>query len=288
MLASAIANGLALGAIYAMVSAGLNLIFGVVKIINFAQGALIMAGMYMVYWAVQLFPVDPYLTLPVIVTVMFLLGYLIQRLIINRVLRQDRTAQLLITFGIGMVLQNIALALWGPDHRSVTSFLTGQTLELLGARVSMQHVVAFIGSVVAIVIFFLFLKLTRYGTAIRAVAQQPDSAELSGINVKSVYAVAFGIGTAITGFAAVLMAPIYDIQPLIGDGFGVIAFIAVVMGGLGNVQGATISGLILGLAQVLFATFVGPQFSTAFLLLFFVATLIFRPTGLFGRKERIA
>lgn len=288
MLASAIANGLALGAIYAMVSAGLNLIFGVVKIINFAQGALIMAGMYMVYWAVQLFPIDPYLTLPVIVTIMFALGYLIQRLIINRVLRQDRTAQLLITFGIGMVLQNIALALWGPDHRSVTSFLTGHTLEFLGARVSMQHVLAFVGSVVAIVLFFLFLKLTRYGTAIRAVAQQPDSAELSGINVKSVYAVAFGIGTAITGFAAVLMAPIYDIQPLIGDGFGVIAFIAVVMGGLGNVQGATISGLILGLSQVLFATFVGPQFSTAFLLLFFVATLIFRPTGLFGRKERIA
>lgn len=288
MLASAIANGLALGAIYAMVSAGLNLIFGVVKIINFAQGAMIMAGMYMVYWAVQIFPIDPYLTLPVIVAIMFLLGYLIQLLIINRVLRQDRTAQLLITFGIGMVLQNVALALWGPDHRSVQSFLTGETFEFLGARVSMQHVLAFVGSAVAIVIFFLFLKLTRYGTAIRAVAQQPDSAELSGINVKSVYAVAFGIGTAITGFAAVLMAPIYDIQPLIGDGFGVIAFIAVVMGGLGNVQGATISGMILGLSQVLFATFVGPQFSTAFLLLFFVATLIFRPTGLFGRKERIA
>ena len=288
MLASAIANGLALGAIYAMVSAGLNLIFGVVKIINFAHGVMIMVGMYMVYWTVQLLPIDPYLTLPIIVLAMYVLGYFIQLLIINRVLRQDRTAQLLITFGIGMVLQNIALALWGPDHRSVTSFLTGETLELLGARVSMQHVIAFFGSAVAIALLFLFLKTTRYGTAVRAVAQQPDSAELSGINVKSVYAVAFGIGTAVTGFAGVLMAPIYVVPPLIGDGFGIIAFIAVVMGGLGNVQGAAVSGLILGLSQVLFATFVGPQFSTAFLLLFFVATLIFRPTGLFGRRERIA
>lgn len=288
MLASAIANGLALGAIYAMVGAGLNLIFGVVRIINFAQGAMLMAGMYMVYWAVVLLGIDPYLTLPIVVIAMFGLGYLTQYAIINRVLRQERTSQLLITFGLGMVLQNIALALWGPDHRSVTSFLTGQTLELAGARVSMQHVVAFIGAALTIAILFVFLKTTRFGTAIRAVAQQPDSAELSGINVKSVFAVAFGIGVAVTGVAAVLMAPIYDIQPLIGDLFGVIAFIAVVMGGLGNVQGAAIAGVILGLSQVLFATFVGPQFATAFLLLFFIATLVIRPTGLFGRKERIA
>lgn len=288
MLASAIANGLALGAIYAMVGAGLNLIFGVVRIINFAQGAMLMAGMYMVYWAVVLLGIDPYLTLPIVVIAMFGLGYLTQYAIINRVLRQDRTSQLLITFGLGMVLQNIALALWGPDHRSVTSFLTGQTLELAGARVSMQHVVAFVGAALTIAILFVFLKATRFGTAIRAVAQQPDSAELSGINVKSVFAVAFGIGVAVTGVAAVLMAPIYDIQPLIGDLFGVIAFIAVVMGGLGNVQGAAIAGIILGLSQVLFATFVGPQFATAFLLLFFIATLVIRPTGLFGRKERIA
>lgn len=288
MLASAIANGLALGAIYALVGAGLNLIFGVVKIINFAQGAMLMAGMYLVYWWFQLFGFDPYLSLPVVLVLMFGLGYTVQRLIINRVLRQERTSQLLITFGIGMVLQNTALALWGPNHRSVRSFLTGETLELLGARVSMQHVAAFFGATLAVLLLFFFLKSTRYGTAIRAVAQQPDSAELAGINVKSVYAVAFGIGTAVTGFAAVLMAPIYDIQPLSGDLFGVIAFIAVVMGGLGNVQGAAAAGVILGLSQVLFATFVGPQFATAFLFLFFVATLIIRPTGLFGRKERIA
>ena len=288
MLASALSNGLALGAIYALVGAGLNLIFGVVKIINFAQGALLMVAVYVTYWLVQLTGMDPYLTLPIVVIFMGVFGYLIQLGIINRVLKQERSSQLLITFGISLFLQNSALALWGPNHRSVRSFLGDTTIDIFGGRLSAQSLVAIVGAGVAVALLFYLLNKTRLGTAIRAVAQQPDSAELSGINVKLMFAIAFGIGTATTGFAAVLISPIYDIQPLVGEVFGIMAFIVVVLGGLGNVQGAAVAGLVLGLVQVLFATYISLQMATAFVFAVFLVILFVKPTGLFGRAERVA
>lgn len=288
MLGSALASGLVVGAIYALVGAGLNLIFGVIKIINFAQGALVMLGAYLAYGIVIWTGIDPYLTLPVVVIVMALVGYLIQIGMINRVLRQERTSQLLITFGLAMAIENTALALWGPDHRSVTTFLGDQTFVLGDIRVRATSVVVIVGAAITIAALFLFLGKTRLGTAIRSVAQQPDSAELAGINVRKVYAIAFAIGSAITGLAAVLIIPIYDIQPTMGELFGIIAFIVVVLGGLGSVQGAAIAGLILGVVQNLFATFVSPQMSTAFLFGIFIVILLFRPQGLFGRAIRVS
>lgn len=288
MFWSALANGLALGAVYALVGAGLNLIFGVVKVINFAQGALVMVGVYAVYWFFELLDLDPYLSLPFVVIFLGLFGYLVQLGIINRVLKQERTSQLLITFGIGMFLENTALALWGPDHRSVISVFSENILVIGEARIRIVSVIAIVGAVIAIFALLRFLDHSRLGTAIRAVAQQPDSAELSGINVKQMFAIAFAIGAATTGFAAVLIAPIYDIQPLIGEIFGVMAFIVVVLGGLGNVAGAAVAGVALGLAQVMFATYVDTQMAVAFILILFLVILFVRPTGIFGRAVRVA
>lgn len=288
MFWSALANGLALGAVYALVGAGLNLIFGVVKVINFAQGALVMAGVYAVYWFAEITHMDPYLSLPFVVIFLGVFGYLVQLGIINRVLRQERTSQLLITFGIGMVLENGALALWGPDHRSVLSIFSDTIWVIGDARIRLVSVIAIVGAIVAIFLLLWFLDHSRMGTAIRAVAQQPDSAELSGINVKRMFAYAFAIGAATTGFAAVLIAPIYDIQPLIGEIFGVMAFIVVVLGGLGNVAGAAVAGVFLGLAQVMFATFVSPQMAVAFVFVLFLVILFVKPTGIFGRAVRVS
>ncbi len=288
MLVSALVSGIVLGAIYALIGAGLNLIFGVVRVINFAQGALLMLGVYVVYWTVTFTGVDPYLTLPVVVIVMALAGYLIQSSIINPVLKKERTSQLLITFGLGMFIENTVLAIMGPDVRSVHTFLRGKTLAIADARVSYESLVLVAVTVVCIISLFLYLNNTKLGTAIRAVSQQPDSAELAGINVKRIYGIAFGIGMAMTGVAAVLMAPLYDVNPSMGEAFGIMAFIVVVLGGLGNVQGAALAGLTLGVVQNLFATFVSFQLSLAFVFLFFILILLVRPQGLFGRALRVA
>jgi branched-chain amino acid transport system permease protein len=288
MFASALVSGLVLGGIYSLVGAGLNLIFGVIKIINFAQGALLMFGAYLSYWIVVWSGMDPYLTMPFVILGMALLGYVIQVLLINPVLGQERTSQLLITFGISLLIQNGALALWGPDIRFVESFVGYKTFELFGIRVGASSAIAIAGAVVIIGLFFLFLNKTRTGIAIRAVAQQSDSALLSGIDVKKIYALAFAIGSAMVGAASVLIVPIYDIFPLMGEQFGIIAFIVVVLGGLGNVQGAAIAGVFLGVTQNLFAVYVSNQLSVAILFLIFLVTLLFRPQGIFIRRMRVS
>jgi branched-chain amino acid transport system permease protein len=288
LFASALVSGLVLGGIYALVGAGLNLIFGVIKIINFAQGALLMFGAYLSYWIVIWTDIDPYLTLPFVVLGMGILGYIIQITLINPVLGQERTSQLLITFGISLLIQNGALALWGPEIRFVETFVGYKTFDLFGIRVGASSAIAIAGAATIISIFFLFLNKTRTGIAIRAVAQQSDSALLSGIDVKKIYALAFAIGSAMVGAASVLIVPIYDIFPLMGEQFGVIAFIVVVLGGLGHIQGAAVAGVFLGVTQNLFAVYVSNQLSIAILFLIFLVTLLFRPQGIFIRRMRVS
>lgn len=288
LLASAIVSGIALGSIYALVAAGLNLIFGVVKIINFAQGALLTVALYSVFVLNSTTDVNPYLLLPAVVVFMGLLGYLIQVLLINRVLGKERTSQLLITFGLAMALQNVALSIWGPDHRSVNVPFGSNVIVVFDLRISVASLIAVAGSAVTVGFLYLFLQRTRVGTAVRAVAQQPESAELAGIDVRRIFAVAFAVGTALTGVAAVLMAPIYSIEPGVGDIFGVMAFIVVILGGLGSVFGATVAALLIGILQNVFATMVSVQMSTAFVFLVFIVLMIARPNGLFGRTARVA
>jgi branched-chain amino acid transport system permease protein len=288
LFASALVSGLVLGGIYALVGAGLNLIFGVIKIINFAQGALLMFGAYLSYWIVIWTDIDPYLTLPFVVLGMGILGYIIQITLINPVLGQERTSQLLITFGISLLIQNGALALWGPEIRFVETFVGYKTFDLFGIRVGASSAIAIAGAATIISIFFLFLNKTRTGIAIRAVAQQSDSALLSGIDVKKIYALAFAIGSAMVGAASVLIVPIYDIFPLMGEQFGVIAFIVVVLGGLGHIQGAAVAGVFLGVTQNLFAVYVSNQLSIAILFLIFLVTLLFLPQGIFIRRMRVS
>ena len=288
MFASALVSGLVLGGIYALVGAGLNLIFGVIKIINFAQGSLLMFGAYLSYWIVIWTDIDPYLTLPFVVLGMGILGYVIQITLINPVIGQERTSQLLITFGISLLIQNGALALWGPEIRFVETFVGYKTFDLFGIRVGASSAIAIAGAATIISLFFLFLNKTRTGIAIRAVAQQSDSALLSGIDVKKIYALAFAIGSAMVGAASVLIVPIYDIFPLMGEQFGVIAFIVVVLGGLGHIQGAAVAGVFLGVTQNLFAVYVSNQLSIAILFLIFLVTLLFRPQGIFIRRMRVS
>lgn len=287
-LSSAIASGVALGAVYALVAVGLNLIFGVVRIINFAQGALLSVSLYLILVVHDRTGLDPYALLPLAAVLMAAAGYLIQSVFISRVLGKERISQLLVTFGLAMVLKNACLAIWGADHHSVSVGYADTVLTFLGVRMTLAHVLAITGSVLTVGFLYLFLHRTRTGTAIRAVAQQPESAELAGIDVRRVYALAFAVGTGLVGIAASLMAPIYSIHPDVGESFGIMAFIVVVLGGLGSVFGAAAAALLIGVAQNVFATLVSVQMSTAFVFLVFIVVMIARPTGLFGRTARIA
>ena len=288
MLVPALVSGLVLGAIYALVGTSLNLIFGVIKVINFAHGAFLMLAVYITYWTTLVLGIDAYLTLPVVVVVMAAFGYVFQSVLINPVLNKHRISQLLITFGAGMAITNGVQAVAGADHHSVHTFLSSTVWTFGSVRMDASALVLIAGTASSIGLLFLFLNRTRLGTAIRAVSQQPDSAELAGINVKRIYAIAFAIGSALVGIAAVLMAPIYDINPSMGEVFGIMAFIVVVLGGLGNIQGAALGGLVLGVGQNLFASYVSFQMSIAFVFLFFIIILLVRPTGLFGRAARVA
>jgi branched-chain amino acid transport system permease protein len=222
------------------------------------------------------------------VLVMGVLGYLIHIGLVDRVLRKERASQLLITFGLALALKHLCLVIWGPDHRSVNVSFGDRILQVFGIRVTLTSVIAAAGAALTVALLFAFLHRTRIGTAIRAVAQQPDSAELAGINVRQVYALAFAVGSALTGVAAALMAPIYAIQPDVGDTFGVMAFIVVILGGLGSVFGATAAAMVIGVSQSVFATLVSVQMSTAFVFLVFIVAMIARPNGLFGRSARVA
>jgi branched-chain amino acid transport system permease protein len=278
----------ALGATYALVATGLTLVFGVVKIINFAQGALLTLALYGVYLLYAHTGADPYLTLPLVAVGMGAIGWLIQAGLIDRVLRKQRMSQLLITFGLGMALKNACLAVFGADYRSVKVPVGSQVVSVAGARITVVSLIAVAGSALSVALLYLFLRKTRVGTAIRVVAQQPDSAELAGINVRRMYALAFALGSALTGVAAVLISPMYAIQPDVGDTFGITAFIIVILGGLGSVGGAAAAAMLIGLVQSVFATMINVQMSTAFVFLVFIVLMIARPNGLFGRTERVA
>jgi branched-chain amino acid transport system permease protein len=288
MLASSIVSGIVVGAIYALVAAGLALVFGVVKIINFAQGALLTVALYGVYLLTSGLGMEAYLTLPLVVIAMGAVGWLIQAVLIDRVLRKERISQLLVTFGLGMALKNGCLAIFGGDYRSVNVSFGASVVTAGGVRVPVVDLIAVGGAALSVGLLVLFLRATRVGTAIRVVAQQPDSAELAGINVRRMYALAFAIGSALVGAAAVLISPMYAIQPDTGDTFGIIAFIVVILGGLGSVVGAAAAGLLIGIGQSVFATMVNVQMSVAFVFGAFIVLMIWRPNGLFGRTERVA
>lgn len=287
MILAALLSGVLLGGIYALVAVGLNLIFGVMRIINFAHGQLLMLAMYMVWGAGTVFGIDPYVALPFVFVAMAGVGWAIQKVLIAPVLASDRTSQLLITFGLGMALQNGAIIVFGHNFHSLDVSYSSTIVEIFGLRATQSTLIAIAGSAVSLALLQQFLTRTRFGTAIRAVAQQPESAELAGIDVGRIYAVSFAIGTGLVGIAAALMAPIYYIQPDVGTQFGIMGFIIVVLGGLGNVYGAALGGLIIGLVQNLFATLVNVEMARAFTFLVFILILFVRPNGLFGRTGRV-
>lgn len=275
-------SGLMLGGIYAMVSMGLTMIFGVVRVINFAHGEFLMLAMFLVYWINVLTGMDPYVSVIITVPLFFLFGVLVQRILIQPILAAPATVKIFSTLGLGFMLSNLALMLWHADYRSIKVSYSTAVINISTLSISIPRLIAFCAALAVAVIMYAFLYKTDLGKQIRAVSQSRQAALLMGINVKRIYLIAFGIGSALVGLAGSLLMPMYFVYPSIGALFGLIAFVVVVLGGLGNMYGAFLGGLIIGLIEAFAGAFIDPALKEAVYFIIFILILLWKPSGLFS------
>jgi branched-chain amino acid transport system permease protein len=274
--------GTLLGGIYGLVSIGLNLIFGVIRIVNFAHGELVMLGMYGAYLAYSTMGLDPYVSTLIVVPALFVLGVVLYRLVLQP-LHAESAMQIFATFALLLIFQNVVLALSRGEGYSVASKVAGVTLGLGEIRVTMSRLTILVAVTATAIALHLFLQRTMIGKSIRAVTQDRQAARLMGINVERTFMITFGIGTALAALAGVLLSPIYTLSPGIGGNFILAAFAVVVLGGLGSVAGAYFGGMIVGIVEAFAGFYIDPELKQAIWFLIFLAVLIVRPTGLFGQ-----
>jgi branched-chain amino acid transport system permease protein len=284
MIIQILISGILLGGVYILASIGLTLIFGVAKVVNFAHGEILMLGMYLTFWLYSIFNMDPSFSIAIVIPIFFLLGTLMYLFVIRPSLNAPELTQVFATLGLSILLQNLALLLWGADYRTVKTFYSDTALTISPEiSISVSRVVAFVTSLLILLVLIIFLKKTYIGKAIQAVSQDRSAAMLMGINVKKIYMYAVGIGCACAGLAGALLIPQYYAFPTVGVSFILISFVVVVLGGIGSIPGAIVGGIIVGLLESITGVFV-PELKEASYFIFFIIILLIRPNGLFGVK----
>ncbi|PYN60971.1 MAG: branched-chain amino acid ABC transporter permease [Candidatus Rokuibacteriota bacterium] len=273
-----------LGGIYALIAVGLTLIFGIMRVVNFAHGEFLMLGMYLAFWSFTLWGVDPYFILFVAIPLFFVVGLVTYVLVMKGVITASHNVQIFTTFGLSILLQNIALVSWSGDFRFVRPWHLSVALRVGGTTFNLSQVVAFVISVVLTVALFAFMKFTHTGRVMRATAQDRDAATLMGIDTDRVYRLTFAIGIAAVGAAGVLVAPLYSVYPTAGLQFVLLSYVVVVLGGLGDMAGALIGSLIVAAVEVAGSYVFGIAWKEIFYFLLFILVLVFRPAGLFGQR----
>ena len=284
-----IVNGGLMGSIYGLAALGLTLIFGVIKVINFAHGSCLMVGMYAAYWMVLLTGVNPYIALIVVVPLLFAFGYFLQSIVIKPVLEaqsdvREPTEVIIVTTGVWYILDNVTLMLFGAEYRVVKTDISGLSYQIGNIIVSAPKMYGFIATIIVSVIVIVFLNRTKMGRSIRAASLDREAASLMGINQYRVYNIAFGIGTATMGVVGCVLIPFYYVFPTVGVIFDVKCFIIVVLGGLGSIPGALIGGVIIGLIESIGAQFIASTWTELIVYVVFLGVLFIRPAGLFGSK----
>ena len=285
ILLSATINGLLLGGIYTLVASGLTLIYGVLHIINFAHGSMLMLAMFGVFYLLTKLGVDPYAALLIMVPAMYLLGYLLYRGLIGKLSNGKDENILLITLGLSILIENLALMFFKGDTRTISVSYSDTMVELGPTLVAMPKLISFVAAMVLCGLLGLFISRTDTGKAIRAVAKERVGARLVGINVDRVFAISYGIGLATLGAAACLLMPIFYVSPTTGHVFVMVAFTVVVLGGMGSFLGAVVGGLIVGLTESFGGLFLGESLGQIGISLIFILILLLRPQGLFGGKR---
>jgi branched-chain amino acid transport system permease protein len=284
ILIPAVLNGLMTGAVYALVALGLTLIYGVLNIINFAHGALLSAAMFAAFFAYAQLGLDPYVAVFLLTPAFFAVGYALQRYVIGPAAHGDDRNFLLVTLGLAIAIENALLYAFRADTRTVNLPYAFDVIAIGNLFLAVPRVVAFAAVLGVAAALWLFLQRTDTGKAIRAVAKEKLGAELCGIDVAHVYAVTFGLGTACVAVAACLLLPTYYVNPTAGEAFVLIAFTIVVLGGMGSVLGALISGLFVGVVESLSTIFLGESLGQIGIFLIFIVVLLVRPSGLFGER----
>jgi branched-chain amino acid transport system permease protein len=275
-------NGLLAGGIYVLVAVGLTLIYGVLHIINFAHGSLLMLAMYAVFFLWRLLGIDPYVALPLVIGGAFIFGFVLYRLLIGRFSHGRDENILLLTLGVSIVVDNAALLFFGGDTETIAVPYAGTFVELGAAFLPLPKIISFVASVLLCAGLGIYMAKSDTGKAIRALAKERHGARLVGIDVDKLFAVSYGIGIACLGAAACLLMPTFYVTPSSGYAFVLVAFTIVVLGGMGSFTGAAVGGFLIGVTESLGGLFLGEQLGQIGISLIFILILLFKPTGLFG------
>jgi branched-chain amino acid transport system permease protein len=283
IVAAAVVNGLLTGAVYALVSVALTLVYGVLHIVNFAHGAILTAAMFAAYF-LQMAGLDPLIAVVALAPLFFALGYAVQRYAIGPASHGDDGNTLLVTLGLAILIENVLLAAFGSDTRTIDVPYGFASIDLGFVLVPAPRMIAFAATCVVAAALWAFLRLSDSGKAMRAVAKEKVGAALVGIDTAHIYALTFGVGAACLAVAACLLLPSYYVQPRVGNAYNFIAFTGVVLGGMGSVPGAVLGGLFIGIVESLSGLYFGESLGELGVFVLFILALLFRPTGLFGAR----
>ncbi len=278
-------SGVLIGGAYALIGVGLTIIFGVMRIINFAHGDLVMLGMYASFFLFTLGNVDPFVSIVFVFPLLFLFGALLQKLVINRVLNALPQNQILLTIGIGLILSNTMMLLFTSDYRIISTTYSSGSFRIGEISVSTPLLLSFVITAAVTAVLYWFLLKTNTGQAIRATAQDRDAAQLMGVNVKRMSVLATGIGAGLAAVAGSLISPTYYIFPQVGQPFTLKAFVIVVLGGMGSVMGATVGGILIGATESLAGAYISSGLKDLVVYVLFLGILLFKPAGLFGKSR---
>ena len=285
ILIQATVNGIMAGGIYALVGMSLNMIFGVMKIVNFCQGELVMISMYITYLLYTFFGMDPFIAIPLVAACMFVIGMVIQSLLITRSIKEDGDQNVLfLTCCLGILFSNAALMMFKSDYKTVKSIFANRVISLAGINISLPRFISFLFLCAATALIFLMLKYTKLGKQIRAVSQNPVGASVTGIRSKNIYAYTYGMGAAIAGIAGACLMSYYYVFPSVGNTYGTRSFIVVTMGGLGSTIGAGLGGIALGVMETVGSIAVGSAFKDTLVFVVFILILVVKEW--ISRKRR--
>jgi branched-chain amino acid transport system permease protein len=273
-----------LAGVYALIAVGLTVIFGIMRVVNFAHGEFLMLGMYLGFFAFSLLGLDPWFVLFVSIPIFFAVGVITYMLVMRGVIHASHNVQIFTTVGLSTALQNMALVLWSGDFHTVRPWHALKPVRVAGTAFNLSQVVAFVIAIGLTVLLIAFMRWTHTGRVMRATAQDRDAAILMGIDTDRVYRLTFAIGIACVGAAGVLVSPIYAVYPTAGLQFVLLSYVVVVLGGLGDMLGALIGSLIVAAVEVAGSYWFGTAWKEIFYFLLFIAVLVFRPAGLFGQR----
>jgi len=283
-------NGILMGSIYGLTAVGLTLIFGVMKVVNFAHGSILMVGMFAAYWFITLTGLNPYLALVVVVPLLYFFGYYMQKIIIKPIFEAEKHVRepitvIIVTTGIWYVLDNLALLVFGAEFRVAQTPVTGKMVEVAEMYFPLAKMIGAGITLLLGIYLYWFLKHSRMGKAVRATSLDREAATLMGIKQSRIYNIVFGMGCACCGVAACVLVPFYYVYPTVGVPFDIKAFVIVVLGGLGSVPGAILGGIIIGIIETVGAQFMAATWTEMLIYAFFLVVLFVKPSGLFGLRQ---